>query len=91
MSSSERRYLPIAEGQPIRTIDRKYVGRVKIVEPAHLRVDVRFRPDFWLSRDVVAFANPRGVTLSIHASELASYRLKSPWARLALIPSEPRP
>ncbi len=71
---SGQRDCPIHEGQMVLTVDNSRLGTVKEVTDTHFKVDVRFRRDYWLSREYVAFVDERAVGLSFRSDETELYK-----------------
>ena len=68
----------IHEGQPVCTLDNKKLGVVSETSETHFKVHVRFRHDFWLARDQVAFIDDEIVGMLFRSDESELYRLSSP-------------
>lgn len=71
---SGQRDCPIQPGQLVLTVDNSRLGTVKEVTETHFKVDVRFRRDYWLSREYVAFVDDRAVGLSFRSDETELYK-----------------
>jgi hypothetical protein len=69
---------PIRTGLPVLTLDNKRLGRVKEIAANHFKVDVRFRRDFWLAVDQVAYVDEDCVGMLFRADEAELYRLAGP-------------
>lgn len=69
---------PITEGLPVYTLDNKRLGSVAEVGDAYFRVHVRWRRDFWLARNQVAYVDDRSVGMLFRADEAELYRLPKP-------------
>ena len=65
----------IHEGQPVFTLDNKRLGQVKEMTDTHFKVDVRFRRDYWIARDQVAFVDDEVVGLLFRSDESELYKL----------------
>lgn len=68
----------IHEGQTVLTLDNKRLGTVKELTDTHLKVDVRFRRDYWLPQDQVAFIDDEVVGLLFRSDEAELYKLPTP-------------
>ncbi|MBI5946590.1 MAG: protein kinase [Chloroflexi bacterium] len=70
--------IPLTLGAPIFTRDSKQIGRVREVSSSgsFFKVDAPRRRDFWLSRDDVATADERRVTLAYRNDELAERQVE---------------
>lgn len=64
----------IKPGQLVLTVDNTKLGVVKEVTGTHFKVDVRFRRDYWLSRDLVAFVDDRALGLAFRSDETELYK-----------------
>ena len=71
---SGQRDCPIQVGQMVLTVDNNKLGTVKEVTDTHFKVAVRFRRDYWLSRDYVAFVDERAVGLAFRSDETELYK-----------------
>jgi hypothetical protein len=68
----------IHAGQPVYTLDNKKLGVVSETIDTHFKVHVRFRHDFWLARDQVAFIDEEIVGMLFRSDEQELYRLSNP-------------
>lgn len=68
----------IHPGQPVYTFDNKRLGTVSETNDTHFKVHVRFRRDFWLARDQVAFIDEEIVGMFFRSDEAELYRLSNP-------------
>ncbi len=68
----------IAPGLVVYTIDNKRLGRVKETTETHLKVDARFRRDYWLARTRVVYVDERCVGMHFRKDELDLYRMSDP-------------
>lgn len=66
---------PIRVGLPVFTLDNRQLGRVKELEEGYFKVDVRFRRDFWLATDQVAYVDERCVGMLFRSDEAELYKL----------------
>lgn len=66
------------EGCPIFTADHKAIGHVKEVAGVYFKVDVRGRPDYWLSQDDVQVATANQVILNWPEKDLGSHKRDQP-------------
>ena len=57
---------PIIEGLSVYTLDNKRLGSVAEVGDAYFRVHVRWRRDFWLARNQVAYVDVGARTWLAH-------------------------
>lgn len=64
----------IRPGQLVLTVDNTKLGTVKEVTDTHFKVDVRFRRDYWLARDLVAFVDERALGLAFRSDETELYK-----------------
>ncbi len=69
---------PIKAGLPVLTLDNKRLGQVKELAGNYFKVDVRFRPDFWLSVEQIAYVDESCVGMLFRADEAELYRLARP-------------
>lgn len=69
---------PMKPGLPILTLDNKRLGHVKELAGDYFKVDVRFRRDFWLSVEQVAYVDENCVGMLFRADEAELYRLAHP-------------
>ncbi len=68
----------VTPGCAVFTQDGDQIGRVKEVRGRYFKVDAPLRPDYWLSRDVVAAATPSAVTLAVGKEQLGHVKLDAP-------------
>lgn len=88
---------PIKPGLPILTLDNKRLGHVKELAGDYFKVDVRFRRDFWLGMEQVAYVDENCVGMLFRADEAELYRLAQPtddglqrrFDRKAVTPGDP--
>ena len=69
---------PIQLGEPVFTLDNKRLGTVKEVIETHFKVDARFRKDYWLARDRIAYVDADCVVMSWRSEEAELYKLNDP-------------
>jgi hypothetical protein len=69
---------PIREGLPVYTLDNKRLGHVKAVEGEFFKVDVRFRKDYWLPANQVAYVDEHCVGMLFRADESELYKMMHP-------------
>ena len=68
---------PIREGLPVYTLDNKRLGVVKEIDDGYFKVDVRFRKDYWLATDQVAYVDEHCVGMLFRTDESELYKLHS--------------
>lgn len=81
----------IAPGQRVLTVDNSLLGTVKETSDTHFKVNVRFRRDYWLSRDLVAFVDAFVIGLTFRSDETELYKIHRPLAPLSDAPEEYSP
>jgi hypothetical protein len=69
---------PLQIGEPVFTLDNKRLGKVKEVNETHFKVDARFRKDYWLARDRIAYVDAECVGMSWRSDEAELYKLGDP-------------
>jgi hypothetical protein len=69
---------PLQIGEPVFTLDNKRLGKVKEVNETHFKVDARFRKDYWLARDRIAYVDADCVGMSWRSDEAELYKLGDP-------------
>ena len=70
--------LPIAPGCVVFTLDGKSLGEILEVREGCFKLDVPFKPDYWLSCTEVWSADEGGVHVNFPRSELHSHRVEAP-------------
>lgn len=73
---------PITTGLAVLTVDNMLLGKVKEVGDKYFKVDVRWRRDYWLSNDLVAFVDDRVVGLTFRSDETELYKVHRPMTEL---------
>jgi hypothetical protein len=69
---------PIRIGLPVYTLDNKRLGHVKEVDGDFFKVDARFRKDFWLPSNQVAYVDERCVGMLFRTDESELYKMMRP-------------
>lgn len=69
---------PLRMGEPVFTLDNKRLGTVKDVTETHFKVDAKFRKDYWLARDRIAYVDAECVGMSWRSNEAELYKLNDP-------------
>jgi hypothetical protein len=69
---------PLRLGEPVYTLDNKRLGTVKDVNETHFKVDAKFRKDYWLSRDRIAYVDEDCVGMSWRSDEAELYKIGDP-------------
>lgn len=69
---------PLRIGESVFTLDNKRLGKVKEVNETHFKVDARFRKDYWLARDRIAYVDTECVGMSWRSDEAELYKLGDP-------------
>jgi hypothetical protein len=65
-------------GQRVQTADGRRLGSIKEVFGSHLKVDARFRSDYWLPAGAIVRIDGDTVTLGFTKDELGGYRTERP-------------
>jgi hypothetical protein len=68
----------VVPGCAVFTHDGDQIGAVKEVRGRFFKVDAPMRPDYWLSRDLVATATRDAVTLSVDKKHLGDVKVRKP-------------
>jgi hypothetical protein len=68
----------MTEGAAIMSADGKKLGRVRMIEGAHFKVDAALRRDYWLSMAYVRSVKPDEVVMSFDSADVGAYRLTGP-------------
>ena len=69
---------PLRIGEPVYTLDNKRLGHVKEFSETHFKVDARFRKDYWLARDRIAYIDDNCVGMTWRSDEAELYKLSNP-------------
>jgi hypothetical protein len=69
---------PITPGLDVFTLDNRRLGKVKETAESYFKVDARFRRDFWLARNQVAYTDFRCVGMLFRSDEAELYKLAQP-------------
>lgn len=73
--------LRMTVGSRVYTKDGVKTGSVKEIRSDGFKIDVPWRPDFWLSKDLVELADPEQVVvLRIESNELGEHKIEEPAA-----------
>ena len=69
---------PVTPGLPVFTLDNKKLGTVKEVTERHFKVDARFRKDYFIALDQVAYVDGHCVGMLFRSDEAELYKLSGP-------------